>query len=218
MTHWQPQAIIFDMDGLLVDSEKVWHIAESEIIESRGHEYTADVRTAILGLRVDEFMTVLHDHYGLPETVEALCNELNARMLTLIPEMVKPHSGANELVAWVQQQGLPTAIASSSPLAMIDSVVELMGWGEVFKVRCTAEDEARGKPAPDVYLAAARALGVPPADCLALEDSPNGARSAVGAGMVCYAVPDPNFAKKEAFEGITPYVFDSLNVVLDDLR
>jgi HAD superfamily hydrolase (TIGR01509 family) len=206
------------MDGLLVDSEAVWHLAEGQVIEARGHVYTADVRANVIGLRVDEFMTYLKQHYGLPETVAELCAELNERMHALIPSMVKPQPGARELVAWVQQQGYPTAIASSSPMTVIDQIVSMHGWDEVFKIRCSAEDEARGKPEPDVYLTTAKVLGVPPANCLALEDSPNGARAAVRAGMVCYAVPDPHHSGREAFASITPHVYDNLHAVLDSLR
>lgn len=215
---WQPQAVIFDMDGLLVDSETVWHVAETALIESHGHEYTDEVRANVIGMRVDEFMTFLRDHYQLKPTVEILSQSLIDHMLRLIPSHVRPHPGANEMIAFVKERGWPLAIASSSPVSIIDATVEAQGWGDSFTMRFSADNEARGKPAPDVYLTAARTLGVDPAGCLALEDSPNGARAAISAGMTCFAVPDKSHSGKGAFEGITPHVFDSLHDVLDALR
>jgi HAD superfamily hydrolase (TIGR01509 family) len=207
------QAVIFDMDGLLVDSETVWHVAETDLIESRGHRYTVDVRENIIGMRVDEFLSILRDHYQLPETVAELVDELNTAMLKLIPVEVKPQPGAQEVIDYVLRRGWPLAIASSSPMSIIDATVEAQGWGDIFKVRCSAEFEAKGKPAPDVYLTASKTLGIDPSVCLALEDSPNGSRAAVAAGMTCFAVPDTSHSPKSAFNGITPHVFDSLHDV-----
>lgn len=218
MTHWQPEAVIFDMDGLLVDSETVWHIAETDLITSFGYTYTDEVRAHIIGTRIDEFMVYLRSYYRLEPTVEQLSAQLIDDMLRLIPTQVKPQPGANEVIQYVVERGWPLAIASSSPQAIIDATVKAQGWGDVFAVRCSAEFEAKGKPAPDVYLTAAKALNVPPAKCLALEDSPNGARAAVAAGMVCYAVPDRSHSAKSAFDPITPHVFDSLYDVLEALR
>jgi sugar-phosphatase len=216
--NWQPQAIIFDMDGLLVDSEPVWHTAETELIESRGHRYTKEVRAQIIGLRVDEFFEKLDAVYHFDESTDALYNELMERMLRLIPQKVKPQPGAPELVDYMARSGLPTAIASSSPMSIINMTVESQGWGRVFALRCSADDDARGKPAPDVYIRAARLLGVLPENCLALEDSPAGARAAVAAGMTCYAVPDSTHSGPDAFADITPHVFASLHDVLGQLN
>jgi HAD superfamily hydrolase (TIGR01509 family) len=134
-------------------------------------------------------------------------------MLELVPHQVQPRPGARELVDYVTQHNIPRAIASSSPLEVIDAIVLSQGWGDILQIRCSADHEQHGKPAPDVYLRAAEKLNFPPSDCLALEDSPTGARAAVAAGMVCFAVPDPSHTHVDAFEGITPYVFDSLHAV-----
>lgn len=216
MIDWQ--AVIFDMDGLLVDSETVWHIAETELIEGRGHRYTPDVRAQIVGMRMDQFLIKLHEVYNFQDSIGALYQELTERMLTLIPQRVKPQPGAQALVEYVAERRMTVAIASSSPMSIIDAVLESCGWQDVFAVRCSADDDEHGKPAPDVYLRTARVLGVQPSGCLALEDSPNGARAATAAGMTCYAVPDLSHTKVSAFEGITPYVFDSLHTVLMHLK
>ncbi|MCB9452599.1 MAG: HAD family phosphatase [Anaerolineaceae bacterium] len=200
-----------------MDSEPVWHTAEAEMVESRGYQYTDEVRAQIVGLRMDEFFDKLNSIFHFNEDIDALYNELMDRMRYLIPREVKPKSGALDLVDYAQRSGLPIAIASSSPMSVINATVASQGWEQTFAVRCSADDDARGKPAPDVYLRAARLVGVAPQDCLALEDSPAGARAAVAAGMTCYAVPDITHSKPTAFKDITPHVFASLNDVLNHL-
>ena len=209
----QPQAIIFDMDGLLVDSERIWHLAEDEVFRSRGLDYTDELRASVIGLRMDEFMARLRAHFHIDEPLAALTAEVNANMLRLIPAMVRPQPGAVELLQLVRQRAWPVAIASSSPTAIIDATLRAQGWDSIFPLRCSADEVARGKPAPDVYLQAARLLGVAPEHCLALEDSPNGARAAVAAGMTCYAVPDRSHAQPADLAVITPFVFDDLHAV-----
>lgn len=211
-------AIIFDMDGLLVDSETVWFRAEDDLIRARGHVYTEEVRANVIGHRMDSFMRYMKDHYGFSESVEELIEELITRMLAIIPELVKPQPGAAEMVAWAQASGLPYAVASSSPMRIIDAILDSQGWGEALATRFSADDDAHGKPAPDVYLRAARHLGVEPARCLALEDSPTGARAAVAAGMTCFAVPDTSHTQPAAFAGITPHVFSDLHAALAHLH
>ncbi|MBZ0291745.1 MAG: HAD family phosphatase [Anaerolineae bacterium] len=212
------KAVIFDMDGLLVDSETVWAQVETEMIEERGHRYTAAEREQLVGLRLDEFSEKVLALYPFEETPTEFRVELTERMLQRIPLVVKDHPGAAELIAYIAEQGIPTAIASSSPISIIDTTVESQGWGEVFKLRVSADTVGRGKPAPDVYLKTADLMGIDPADCLALEDSPNGARAAVAAGMTCFAIPDRSHSDHHAFDGITPHVLNSLYDVLECLR
>jgi mannitol-1-/sugar-/sorbitol-6-/2-deoxyglucose-6-phosphatase len=212
------KAIIFDMDGLLVESESVWGIAEEAMLVERGMTTNVEARETLVGLRMDEFMTKMREIYSLKDTVDVLSEELIVRMLTLIPPSVKPQPGAQELLKFVAEQQIPCAIASSSPARIIDATVKAQGWEHIFSVRCSAEHEERGKPAPDVYLRAAEKLGVAPQDCLTLEDSPNGARAAIAAGMLCYAVPDLTHTRAAAFDGITPHVFASLHEVLAHVR
>ncbi|MCU0497334.1 MAG: HAD family phosphatase [Anaerolineae bacterium] len=212
------QAIVFDMDGLLVNSEVVWNDAETELIEARGYQYTEEARAQIVGLRVDEFMAKLHAHYALTESVDVLVRELNDRMLQLIPVKVSPMAGAAEILRYVVEHNIPRAIASNSSRAIIDATLAAQGWEDIFTIRCTADDEKLGKPAPDVYLRAAERLGVDPKACLGIEDSVNGARGVVAAGMTCFAVPDLSHTNKARFADITPHVFNDLHEVLAHLQ
>ncbi len=211
-------AIIFDMDGLLVDSEVIWEEAEMALMSSRGHQFGPADRTEIVGLRVDEFLDHLRVRYQMPETLEVLIDELNNRMLDLIPVKVVAHPGAEELLDYIVRYQILRAIASNSPMSIIDHTVRAQGWDDIFQVRCSGDDEAQGKPAPDVYLTAARRLGVDPAHCLALEDSVNGARAVVAAGMTCFAVPDRSHSEAADFAEITPHVFNDLHEVLAHLQ
>jgi len=210
-------AIIFDMDGLLVDTESVWEEAESALLSGYGIALEAAVRAELIGLRNDVFIGKLKSMYGITESLEALQADVVGRMLKLIPVKAKPMPGALEMIQYAVEQGIPTAIASSSPGIIIEAVVSSQGWEKVIPVRCSAEHLLAGKPEPHVYLEAAKALDVAPMNCLALEDSPIGARAAVAAGMTCYAVPDLSHTRVEAFAGVTEHVFDTLHHVLERL-
>ena len=209
--------VIFDMDGTLVDSEIIWHIAESEMFANRGIDYTDEIRQHIIGMRLDEMFITLADVVGLTEPVDALAVELQDRMLALIPEKVKAKPGALEIIEYVADLGVPYCIASSSPQSIIDATVVSQGWTDLIPHTYSANVVPLGKPAPDIYLYAAKQLGVDPAGCLALEDSPAGSRAAVAAGMTCYAVPDGH-SDPAQFREITPHVFSDLHAVLEDLR
>ena len=212
------KAVIFDMDGLLVDSEPLWAICERDLLDRRGKVWAASIQNKFIGMRINDFLRGMSAGYGLSAPVEVMRDELETQMCELIPERAKPRPGAQELIDYLHGNGIPCAIASSSGQIIIDKVVDSQGWSHVFATRVTGDVVPNGKPAPDVYLEAARQLGISPADCLALEDSPNGARSAVAAGMTTYAVPDASHSHPEALAAITPHVFHSLHEVLDLLR
>ena len=214
----QFKAIIFDLDGTLVDSEVVWEEAESEMFQERDIEFTSEVRSQIIGLRMDEFMATVIKAYDMKEDPDALSEELINRMLEKIPSMVKAKAGADELVRWVaEQQDMTHCIASSSPQSVIDASVHAQNWQDLIPMRYSATIVPNGKPAPDIYQYAAQQLGVAPSECLAIEDSPNGAKSAVAAEMICYAVPDAH-SSRDVLEQITPHVFNNLHEVLLKLQ
>jgi len=212
------EAIIFDMDGTLVDSEVVWDAAEKAMFAERGLVYDAAVREQVIGLRLDEFFDKLIEIYDLDEKREDLQAELIERMLKRIPTEVEAKRGAQALIEWTRQQdNLPYCIASSSPMVIIEAIVKAQGWEKLIPKLYTADSVPNGKPAPDVYLYAAEQLGVAPDKCLALEDSTTGSRSAVAAGMTCFAIPDSHSAP-EKFKDITPHTYESLVDVLAVLK
>ncbi len=208
-------ALIFDMDGLLIDSEPVWHEVEVELIEAHGYRYTPEVRDLGIGMRVDEFAAILQRHYPkLGESAAAIEEAITSGMLALSEERVQAMPGAHEIVRYAAERGIPRAIASSSSQRVIEHFVRLMGWADLLPQRYSAEFMARGKPAPDIYLHAAAQLGCPPARCLALEDSKLGTMAALAAGMTCYTVPDLSHSSLADFADINPHVYGSLHEVL----
>ncbi len=212
------QAVIFDMDGLLVDSEIVWHVAEDDLFKSLGVTYTQEARSLVVGMRVDEFLTVLRDHFKLENPVEELIIQLNQIMVERIPLQVKAKPGAVELLIFLKERGVPMAVASNSSQSIIKVTMDSQGWNELLPIQCSADDEVAGKPAPDVYLTAARRLGVDPAQSIGIEDSPRGAQGVVNAQMTCFVVPDLSHTSPAAFAQITPNVFTDLHAVLAWLK
>ncbi|MEL7236517.1 MAG: HAD family phosphatase, partial [Chloroflexota bacterium] len=214
-----PKAIVFDMDGLLVDSERLWKVAETALLEARGKEYSEAKHAPFIGMGLAQFLPNIKRVYELDDDVATLETELIERIMGIVATDTAPQPGAYEIVDWVIEQKIPHGIASSSPLSLIHATIGSQEkWAGGFTVRASAEEVPLGKPAPDVYLLAAERMGVAPTDCMAFEDSPNGARAAVAAGMTCFAVPDLTHTTREAFEGVTPYIFDSLHEVLAILR
>ena len=194
------EAVVLDMDGLLIDTEPVWRAAQSAVFAGIG--VTVSERDLIdsTGQPVEELIPVWRRRSPGPDlaSTELSDGEIADRIIDQVIGYVKargqPMPGVTAAIALFDRFGLRLAIASSSPLRLIDAVCDRLGLARI-TARCSARQEARGKPAPDVYLTAARRLGVAAAGCLALEDSPNGIVSAREAGMRCVAVPDPLLAE-----------------------
>jgi HAD superfamily hydrolase (TIGR01509 family) len=193
------RAVILDMDGLLIDSEPVWREVEREVFSELGVRLTEADMLSTMGRSITEVAAHWRRHRPWPgaETGEpddaAIGERVVDRMVAHVRARGEPMRGVREAVELFRRRRLRVAIASSSPHRLIDAVCERLGLGWV-EVRCSADDEARGKPAPDVFLTAARRLRVEPAACLAIEDSPSGVLAARAGGMRCVAVPDPHLA------------------------
>ena len=202
------RAILFDMDGLLIDSEPLWHEAEIYSFGLAGICLTPEQCLETTGLRVDE---VVQFRYAQQPWAAPDRNAVTAAIIERLVDLVhakgvlKP--GVAEALDVARGSGSRMALASSSPYVIIDAVLDTFGLRSAFEVIHSAEEEARGKPEPDVYLTATRKLGVDPAACVALEDSPNGVLSAKAAGMKCIAIPepalrdDPRLARADAILG-----------------
>jgi sugar-phosphatase len=194
------EAVVLDMDGLLIDTEPVWRAAQSAVFAGIGVTLSERDLIDSTGQPVEELIPVWRRRSPGPDlaSTEFSDDEIADRIIDQVIGYVKargqPMAGVTAAIALFERYGLRLAIASSSPLRLIDAVCDRLGLARI-AVRCSAREEVRGKPAPDVYLTAARRLGVAAAACLALEDSPNGIASARSAGMRCVAVPDPLLAE-----------------------
>ncbi|MEX5632448.1 HAD family hydrolase [Parafrankia sp. FMc2] len=186
-----PAAVLFDMDGLLVDTEPLWTIAEHEAAARLGREFTPAMKEAMIGHGIDTAVPIMVAMLGCPASEEpAVADFLVRRSAELFrePGAIVPQPGAAELLAVVAAAGVPTALVSSSYRALVDPVVALLG-ARHFTVTVAGDEVARRKPYPDPYLAAARLLGVDPAACVVLEDSLTGAAAGMAAGCVTVLVP-----------------------------
>lgn len=190
------QAIIFDMDGLLIDSEPFWRRAQMQVFATVGLNLTYEECGDTIGKRIDEVVSIRHKqfpwtaHGGETKSLVVVEQEIVQTVIHLVSEQGVAKPGALELLEFFTTQSLPLGLASSSYVPLIDAVVRRLDIRRHFTVIHSAQNEKNGKPAPDVYLTTARTLGVRPEHCLAFEDSPSGVKSAKAAGMYCVAVPE----------------------------
>lgn len=211
------KAVIFDMDGLLIDSEPLWKAAETEVFNSVGVPLTDKMALETTGLRTDEVVRYWHHRYPWDApSIEEIRKKLDLKVLEEVKKHGNPMKGVSEIIAVCESLNLPMAIASSSSIAMIEAVVEKLGIGHKFEIIHSAQFETFGKPHPAVYISAAKKLGVDPEQCLAFEDSANGVLSAKSAKMHCIAVPEPEVRNDKRF-GIADRVVNSLNDITSDI-
>jgi mannitol-1-/sugar-/sorbitol-6-/2-deoxyglucose-6-phosphatase len=177
-------AVIFDMDGVLIDSEPEWHIAEIEVFGSVGVPLTEDRCLETTGLRTDALVDYWFERYPWTgPTRSEIARRVQERVRDLVVAKGSAIEGALELVASLRAAGMPLAVCSSSPRFLIEATCEKLGIVSDFVVIQSAEDCPRGKPHPDPYLATAERLGIAPRACVVIEDSINGMKSARAAGM-----------------------------------
>ena len=186
------RAVVFDLDGLLIDSEVVWNRVRSDVAAERGVEWTKGDQRAVMGVSTATWTAYMIDRLGLDLTPEAIQHLVVERMVASYRERVPFKPGAAQLVAWAGER-YPLALASGSVRDLIDLVVASPEFAGRFKIVVSADEVERGKPHPDVFLEAARRLGVPPEACVCLEDSGHGIDAGKAAGMRVIAVPDPRF-------------------------
>ena len=194
------EAVVFDMDGVLVDSEPIWRAVEQEVFAGVGIDVTEDDLLETMGVRVADVVERWHRRHPWDEpSRQEIAETIVERVADAIEQGGALNADAVRAVEYVHGLGLRLALASSSPMRLIRAVLSLGGLADRFEIVLTAEDEEEGKPDPAVYVSAARELGVAPERCLAVEDSVNGVRSAKAAGMVCVAIPVSGVT--EGFEG-----------------
>jgi HAD superfamily hydrolase (TIGR01509 family) len=187
-----PAAVIFDLDGVLLDSEPRWNAAREALVRETGGRWREDAPTAMMGMSSPEWSAYLRDVLGVPMDPDAISRDVVRRMREGYAEDLPLLPGATAAVPALAARW-PLALASSSNREIIDLVIELAGFRDAFRVSVSSEEVERGKPAPDVYLDAARRLDVAPERCVAVEDSSNGLRAAAAARMTVIAVPNPHY-------------------------
>src|SRR3954471_4375524 len=183
------EAVVFDMDGVLVESEQVWDQARQAYVEECGGRWSATASTDQMGMSTPEWSRYLVEQLGVPGPPERVAGEVIDRVAEALGGDPPLIDGAVDVVRAVAGQW-PVAVASSSPPRLIEAGLHAAGVGSLFAAAVSSEEVERGKPAPDVYLEACRRLGIDPARAAAIEDSSNGIRSAAAAGMTVLAVPN----------------------------
>jgi HAD superfamily hydrolase (TIGR01509 family) len=191
------EAVVFDLDGVLLESEELWADVRERLAHDRGGRYGHEEQRAMMGMSSPEWSRYMHEHVGLPESPDEIAAEVVDRMLDRYREQLPLIDGAVEAVERLAARW-PLGLASSSNRPLIDLVLERSGLAPLFKATVSSEEVARGKPAPDVYLEACRRLGVEPTRAAAIEDSHAGIGSARAAGMRVIAIPNPSYPPGDA--------------------
>jgi HAD superfamily hydrolase (TIGR01509 family) len=185
-------AVIFDLDGVLLDSEQVWNRAKEELVRERGGRWHDGAPRDMMGMSSPEWSNYLRDELGVDLDPGAISDDVVARVERIYREELPLLDGAAEAVERLAARW-PLGLASSSNREIIDLFLELSRLGPHFAVTISSEEVARGKPAPDVYLEVAGRLGAEPGACVAIEDSENGIRAARAAGTRVLALPNPHY-------------------------
>jgi len=205
-----PLAVIFDMDGVLIDSEPLWHRAELAVFRAVGVPLDETMCLETTGLRPDEVVQFWYEKYPWQKRDQASVQE---ELITTVEGLIRTQGvakrGVAAALAFLRRRGYALALASSSPYRLIETVCAKLDLASAFSVVHSAEGEVLGKPHPAVYLTTAAKLGVPATRCVAIEDSPNGIIAALAARMQCIAIPDARQASDRRF-GAADLVLGSL--------
>jgi HAD superfamily hydrolase (TIGR01509 family) len=203
------EAVVFDLDGVIVDSEHVWDEVREKLARERGGRWSERAQADMMGMSSVEWSRYMHDVIGLTETPEEISDEVVRRMLSRYGKELPLIDGAVEAVQRLAGS-FRLALASSSNRTIIDAVLARADLTALFEVTVSSEEVARGKPAPDVFLEAARRLGLAPERCAAIEDSGNGIRAAHSAGMRVIAIPNRRYPPSPEALALADVVLDSV--------
>jgi HAD superfamily hydrolase (TIGR01509 family) len=204
----KPKAVVFDLDGLLINSEDLYEQAGETVLRRRGKTYDAALREQMMGRPVVDAIRLMIDCHSLPDSVDSLICECKDVLMSLMATSLDTMPGVEQLLDELQAAGIPVAVATSGTREYADGVLTRLNLKHRFRFVLTAEDVERGKPDPSVYLLAAKRLGISPSQMLVLEDSANGCRAAVEAGAYAVAVPNRH-TREHKFTG-AQYVADTL--------
>jgi HAD superfamily hydrolase (TIGR01509 family) len=204
------EAVVFDLDGVLLQSEEVWDAVRERYVRERGGRYDEEVQRAMMGMSAPEWSAYLHEDAGVPDEPDTINDAVVERMLDAYRRRLPLLPGAVEAVRRAAA-AFPLALASSSNRAIFEEALQLAGIEKCFRATVSSEEVARGKPAPDVYLEAARRLEVRPEQCAAVEDSHAGIRSAEAAGLRVLAIPNAGYPPDEEALRLAHAVVGSLD-------
>ena len=208
-------AVVFDLDGVLLDSEQAWDDARKELVAETGGTWTDTATRDMLGMSSREWPLYVRDRLGVPLEPDEINADVVRRVLERYRRELPLLPGARDAVQRLADRW-PIALASSSNREVIDEVLDAMGVADRFTATVSSEEVGRGKPAPDVYEEAARRLGADPARSVAIEDSENGIRSAHAAGMRVLAVPNPHFPPADEAVALADAVLPDLGALTPD--
>jgi HAD superfamily hydrolase (TIGR01509 family) len=210
------RAVIFDLDGVLIDSEQVWDTAREQLTNELGGRWHAGAQRDMMGMSSLEWSRYMHEELGIDLPPQEISDEVVRRLQRLYRERLPLLPGARDAVERLAARW-PLAVASSSNRPLIELVLGLAGIADRFRVTVSSEEVPRGKPAPDVYLEAARRLGVDAGDCAAIEDSEKGLLSARSAAMRVIAIPNREFPPGDEALAAADVVLDSLAELTPDV-
>ena len=208
--HSELEAVCFDLDGVLIDSEQAWDDARRAVVAETGGQWRADATSAMMGMSAPEWSRYLHDELGVPLAPEQINHRVVERLLAGYADGLPLLPGAVDAVRRLAARW-PLGLASSANREVIDAVLAASGLADSFAATVSGEEVAHGKPAPDIYLAAAEKLGAAPTRCAAVEDSSNGLRAAAAAGMLVVALPNRRFPPSEDALGLAAVTLGSLD-------
>jgi HAD superfamily hydrolase (TIGR01509 family) len=203
-------AVVFDLDGVLIDSEETWSRVRGEVVARHGGQWTEADQRNVMGDNSRQWSAYIKRTWNVPLSEEEIFREVLATMIAAYERELPVLPGAREAVAELGAH-YPLAVASSSPRELIGVALRVAGFDSAFRATVSSDQVSHGKPAPDVYLLAAQRLGTPARECAAIEDSANGIRAAVAAGMATIAIPNRAFPPPDD-------VLAQAHVVLPSLR
>jgi HAD superfamily hydrolase (TIGR01509 family) len=191
------QAIAFDMDGLLLNTEHLYDVVINDLLSTRGQSFTRETKLAMMGRGAQPALKILKERHNLTEDWTSLAQEIESRLIRILPDKLGLMPGVQILLDKIKQCDRPAVVVTSSPRSFAVTALRQVDILKRFEFLVCGEDVERGKPAPDIYLKAAEKLGVPPHQILALEDSHTGSRAAVAAGFHTIAVPGEHSADQD---------------------
>jgi len=217
---FRPRAVVFDLDGLMFNTEELYQDVGSEMLRRRGKTFDAELLDAMMGRPANAALQLMIDYHSLPCTIAELVVETDEIFATLLDERLEQMPGLADLLDALERANIPKAIATSSGPTFVTRVLDVFALAARFEFILTCDDIREGKPHPEIYLLAAERLGLPPSQMLVLEDSQNGCRAAVAAGAIVVAVPGGN-SKRHEFSGARliadsladPRIYSLLNIV-----